>query len=361
MNYFITFLLCYFSIITPIFSQEIDSLLFSTISIQLVNQHKFFSFNEEDYKELERRGDCIYIKEEDFKAGCVSSFWDTNWTTDFDGDTIDDLVIKMIYKGLGPHGENISEHTFKIVTLDNDKKIKNTYDLYGGEIMGSDALLSIDSVKNGNIYASYQQNPLQYGFETEKLEYVSLKFFIKNNKIEERNYQKCQLAKIDKKIFNDHITFEKKESFSHGEVYNEKKQEILYLDTKNYYTASISGCENINLSFAYQKINHTRENKSKKHVKESWLTHLDFLAKNTKYAAILTELKTKLAILDKEKIEIQEYFNAQLEISLSNHWKANLDFAFNIQSKDDISIQLIQSSDDQSIDFWESLKKKVAN
>ncbi len=129
------------------YSQKVDNSTFERISKQLIDEslNAYCLANEN----VERQEDCIIGKEDGFTLSCIQAEWDINWVTDLDGDSIDDIVIKLTDEGLGGGG-NAFDYHFHIVLLTKDGNVKKVYTLFGGGKM-SYVFLSIDSVGGGII------------------------------------------------------------------------------------------------------------------------------------------------------------------------------------------------------------------
>lgn len=350
-------LLVFIFLTKNISSQEIDSLVFTNISKQLIDKYLENYYLSD--KNIERREDCIFGKEEGFTLSCLSAYWDINWVTDFDGDSINDLIIQITDEGLGGGG-NAFGYDFNIVTLDKNQKIKNVYSLFGGGKM-SYALLSIDKVNNGKIYATYEQNPYGYGFKEvtfKNKETLALEFLLENDIILDKNYKKCPIAEMNKNIFKKNINFKIDRKVSLNGLYNIEQEEQLYLKDKTHYYASISGCEDINLYFTHTTSYKQSLEKDKAKIKDIWLEHISFLKENTRYKTVFSELYTKLIKLEIKNIELQEYGEANNEITLNNNWKAFLFTSRNEEQGSFITIKLIKSVKTEPLNFWESLKRK---
>lgn len=353
----IVFLLFFICLSKPSYSQQIDSLTFDRISKVLVDRYINSYLSNGN---TERQADCIYGKNEGFTLSCISAKWDIEWVTDFNGDSIDDLIVQIMDDGLGGGG-NAFGYDFNIVILDKNKNIKDTYTLFGGTKM-SYALLSIDRVENGIIHATYIQNPYAYGFDNvtfDNSDQVQLEFIFEDNQILDKNYKKCPLAKMNKDIFKNNIDFRLERKQALDASFNSIQEEKLYLKDGTFYFAHISGCEDLNLYFTHTIPFKKQLESNRYDIKNTWLEHIQFLKENSRYKTVLNELYTKLSHLENSKIALQKYGGANSDFLLSNNWKANVLVSGNEAQGSSISIRLIKTLNDKQLEFWEALKRKT--
>lgn len=337
-------------------AQQIDSLVFQNISNQLVDRY-LADYATDD--EIERRGDCIYGKKHGFTLSCILTDYSLDWTTDFDGDLIDDIVIQVVDEGLGGGG-NAFGYEFYAVTLDQEKEIKDIYTLFGGGKM-SYALLSVDSVNRGTIYATYEQNPYAYGFDEvtyENKEQLALEFTIKDGMLQEKNYASCLISEMNKDIFKNDIDFKVERSVSLDDLFNIQQEEILYLQDQTHYYASITGCDEINLFITHTIPYQKALEKDRAKMKNIWLEQIRFLKENTRYKTVLDELDKKLTNLESKDLQLQEYGGATQEFVLQNDWKAFLFVSGNEEQGSFVTVRLVKSKETEMLEFWELLKRK---
>jgi len=353
-----TFLLL-FSIFHSIFSQEINELDFKRIAKELTNKYIENTYLNDDNNELKE--DCVYGKEQDLTLSCISTDWDIKWVTDFDGDTIDDLVIQITDGGLGGGGNAFGYH-FTVVTLNEEKKIKETYSFFGGGKL-SYALLSIDEVKNGTIYATYEKNP--YGITEEEnskgSNEIQLELFIENNHLKEKSYNNCLISEMNKSIFKENLDFKIQRIQSLNSSFNQEQREQLYLNDKTYYYANLTGCDDINLYFTHTFPFKSSLESDTLEIKKTWLEHLQFLKTNTRYKTVLNNLYTQLNELQEESIIIGKYGGSEHQIKLNNDWMGYLFISGNKEQGSFVTFRLIKASKSEEKSFWESLEYKINN
>ncbi len=336
-------------------AQELDSLVFQKIADKLIDQ------SVENYldKDTERRGDCVYSKKEGFTLSCINAHWDKDWHTDLDGDGNDDLLIQVGDEGLGGGG-NAFGFNFEIVTLDENKDIKGQYSLFGGGKL-SYALLSIDKIENGTIYATYQQNPAAYGFEDvtyENAEQISLEFTLENDLLLEKSYKNCPVAAMNKAIFRNDINFEIKRTLSLNDAYNLEQTENLILEDGSVYYASFNGCEDIEIYFSRTIPYDAALKKDKNKIKNTWVENVLFLKENTRYTSILNEALTQLNNFNSLKLQLDDYGGTNIDFTLKNNWTARLFLSGNEEQGTFVTIRLDKRNTDEALDFWESFNRK---
>lgn len=353
----IILLLCSFFTL-PVFAQKMDSLFMNDIANQVLTIYLENNYLSDDNNQ--RNGDCVFGKSEGFTLSCVYTSWDVNWSTDFDGDSNEDLVIQISDEGLGGGG-NAFGYYFIFVTLDAKKKIKEIYPLFGGGKL-SYGLLSIDTVVNGRMFANLAQNSYAYGYQEideDNLGQISLEFYLQNQILFEESYKKCPIAEMSKNIFKENIGFEIDKDLSLDDSYNFEQVERLHLKDKTYYFASIAGCEDIDL-FVTHTIPYDMElEDNKEAIKKVWLEHLQFLKENTRYSTVYAELYQQVSALKSQNLTLHKYGGAEKEIVLKNKWKSVLFVSGNSEQGSFITIRLTKIQYDQPLEFWEALENKA--
>lgn len=356
-NFYLLLVLCLLS--SSMYSQHLGTVEFTRISQQLVQQ--YLESNYLDDESLVQKGNCVYDNTNSYALSCISSSWDLEWISDFNGDGINDLIIQITDEGLGGGG-NAFGYSFEIVTLDNEKNIKESYSLFGGGKM-SYALLSIDRVANGRIYATYEQNPHGYGFQEvtyDNQKQLPLEFYLEGQNILEKNYTKCPIAEMNKDVFKNDLDLEVKRRSSMDDSFNIEQTEQLYLKDNTHYNASITGCEDINLYFSHTIPFQSALESNTSAIKNEWLKHIRFLKEHTRYKSVFTELLTEVILLSPENIIIGEYGGADHQFELSNDWKCFLFVSGNDEQGSFITVRLVKSANPEPLEFWEALEKKSA-
>lgn len=340
-----------------VFSQKMDSVFVQDIADQVLTIYLENNYLSDDNNQ--RNGDCVFGKSEGFTLSCIYTSWDVDWSTDFDGDSNQDLVIQVTDEGLGGGG-NAFGYNFVFVTLDSNKKIKEVYPIFGGGKL-SYALLSIDSISNGRMFASYEQNMFAYGYEEldeDNLGKVSLQFYMENEMIFEESYKKCPIAEMSKDIFKENTGFKIDKDLSLDDSYNFEQIERLYLNDETYYFASIAGCEDINFYVTRTIAYNPQLEDNQTAIKKVWLEHIQFLKENTRYKTLFTEMYEKISNLKPQNLSIDEYGGAQKEITLKGNWKCVLFVSGNPEQGSFITIRLTKTEYDEPLEFWEALEKK---
>ena len=346
-------------IFLPLFGhcQALNSTQLETLADELLT-----AYLEENYLDSAhiRQGNCVYGTDEGFTLSCITVDWDTHWTTDFDGDRIEDVVFQMMDEGLGGGG-NAFGYWFEIVTRNSEGQIKQRHSLFGGGKF-SRANLSIDSVYNGMLYTSYAQNNFGKLPEEEtpdQYDTLTLVFSIYENELQESNYANCPLAAMNKNIFTDPPGFSVTRSRSLDDGFNVEQQENLLLPDGTKYYAAISGCEDLDLYFTQTIPFDPRANDTKTLVKTIWLEHLAFLQTHTRYKTVISALRERLSAQSVTKITPDAYGGFTFECTLDKGWKATLFISGNEDQGTFVTIRLLKLVEDSPLPFWESIKRKI--
>lgn len=316
-------------------------------------------------KNNSRSGDCIYGQKEGFALSCITSHWEKDWITDFDKDGQNDILIRLTDEGLGGGG-NAFYFCFKIVTLTQNYEIKDVYTIDGGG-QGTLALLSVDTLKNGKIYTTLEQNPRGYLFAEvthENKQSTPLVFYLENNRIIEQSYSNCQMAEMNKTIFKEvldcNYSYINRESVL-DISYNEKQTENLVIDSNSSYSADLSGCENFHLNFSHLTTYIYLLRNDKKSIKKNWLTFFEFLINNTRYKTLLTNLRLELNTLDYSKIEINELGRPFVSLELKSGWKAEIftsEVDFLNKKKSVVYLTISKIENNEALPYWDAILRK---
>jgi hypothetical protein len=303
-----------------------------------------------------RQDNCLYGVEEDLTLSCFTIDWDLNRVFDLNGDSMPDLLVRVIDEGLGGGG-NMYGYDYEVIILNAEKRITEKYSLFGGGKF-SYAHLSIDRVTNGRIYATYRQNPYTYDDEDVEMDSVKLEFFIENNQLREAHYAACPLSAMDKRIFRNDLEFRVDRSPSLDDAYNEEQIETLFLADSTHYYASLNGCESMELSFHHSFPFDESLQTSKSLIKSTWIEHLDFLIASTRYPSMLSEVREQLSKPKHQAFVPDEYGNFNESFVLKNNWTCRLFLSGNEAQSSYVSI-LVENEAMEELTFWEELKQKV--
>lgn len=256
-----------------------------------------------------------------------------------------------------------------VVTLTKNNEIKDVYTIDGGGKM-TYAILSIDTMKNGEIHATLEQNPYGYmfaGVTFENKQSTSLTFYLENKRIIEQSYSNCSMAKMNKNIFKD--VLDCNYSYINRDLvldssYNEKQTEHLVMDDDSFYNADLSGCKNLHLNFYHTTIYNSVLRNDKQTTKNNWLTFFDFLIKNTRYKTLLTNLKLELNDFDYSKIEIDEIGRPFISLKLKNEWEATIftsEIDFFNEKRKMVFLTISKIENDEALPYWEAIIRKSKN
>lgn len=287
---------------------------------------------------------CIYKKEIEYPTLCFEYSWIEEWTTDFDKDGIDDIVILITESG----PKNYYQHQFNIITLTQEKGIKKVYSQIFADSNVVSRNLLINSVNDGKVYTTYTPNLKMYeSFSKPNQGKIPLVFYLDKGIIMEESYAYCPMDNIDKTIFNTNITIKGKKIVVEKKVllnqlYQVEQNEKLQINNGRY-TASISGCDSFNLKFNYLSTQHnykTLDTINLEATKSIIIPHITFLQKQTKYADLLSNLKLKLEQLDFNTTNLvtKEKRISIKGISISNN--SNADVYITLNDDDVLSICL---------------------
>ncbi|MCH5720087.1 hypothetical protein [Niabella hibiscisoli] len=138
------------------YGQAIDSLSLSKIGRQLIK-------NELKTREgIVKPGDDCLRDKEGYFLSCLSAESSVKWVTDFNKDGWSDAVFLFTDEGLGGGG-NAYGFDYRVLLLNDKRQIISQYTVFGGGKF-SYGHLQIDQVKNGRIYATYNENPMSRAY-----------------------------------------------------------------------------------------------------------------------------------------------------------------------------------------------------
>ena len=242
LNISITLLLQ--TVISFVHGQALDSATLHKIGDQLLK------LEMKGREGITKPGDnCLRDKDGHFLS-CLSAESSESWVTDFNKDGWPDAVFLFTDEGLGGGG-NAFGFDYRVVLLDDKRAIINQYTLFGGGKF-SYGHLEIEQVKDGKLYAIYNENPMSrsYGEGNDHLKQVAVSFSFRDNKIVEDHYADCPLASMKKQIFKKDNNLRIDSTLEMDDGFNEAYTEIVLMEDGSKWVASLSGCEEPDLYFS---------------------------------------------------------------------------------------------------------------
>lgn len=339
---------------TSLFSQSLSESDLNRISEQLLDS--ILNDGVTDDGMYVRQDDCIYGVKEDLTLSCFYVGGSVNRIADLNGDSISDLVLRVEDIGLGCGGNNYG-YDYEVIILNAEKSIREKYSIFGGGKF-SYAHLSIDSLANGRIFATYRQNPFAY-YEIDDFEPDSLhfEFFIENGKLQEVHYAACPLSEMNKRVFRNDLDYQIERSLGLDDSFNEEQNEVLFLADGSHYNAWIRGCETIDLGFNHSFPHNPSLKTSKSLVKSTWIEHLDFLIATTRFSSMLSEVREELTKRKHQAFMPYKYGGFEEKFVLKNNWTCRLWLSGN-EDQDSYVAVLFKKEVTEELEFWEELKRK---
>ncbi|HTG55360.1 MAG TPA: hypothetical protein VL943_03770 [Niabella sp.] len=333
--------------------QALDSATLQKIGDQLVKMEM------KGREGITRPGDnCLRDKDGHFLS-CLSAESSESWVTDFNKDGWPDAVFLFTDEGLGGGG-NAYGFDYRVVLLDGKRAIINQYTLFGGGKF-SYGHLEIDRVKDGKLYATYNENPMSrsYGEGEDNLKHVAVSFSFRDNKIVEECYAACPLASMKKQIFKKDSNLKIDSTLEIDDRLNEEYTEIVQMKDGSKFVASLSGCEEPDLYFSRTIKYKAALETDPSAMKEALLTNLQFLRDNTIFKTIISNAIVQVNQLGTSRVKEDKNEGAALHLSLPDGWKTHLFISGNKEQGSFITIRFEKPKDKAGMmEFWESIESK---
>ncbi len=301
---------------------------------------------------------CIRDKDGHFLS-CLSAESSESWVTDFNRDGWPDAVFLFTDEGLGGGG-NAYGFDYRVVLLDSKRTIISQYTLFGGGKF-SYGHLQIDQVKDGKLYATYNENPMSRsdGESPDNLKQVAVSFSFRDNKIVEDRYVDCPLASMKKQIFKKDSNLRIDSTLEMDDQFNEAYTETVHMKDGSKLVASLSGCEEPDLYFSrtlkYQPALKTDPSAKK----EALLHNLQFLKDNTLFKTVITHAILQVNQLETGRINEDKNKGTALHLLLPDGWKTHLFISGNEEQGCFITIRFEKPKNKAGMmDFWESMESK---
>lgn len=342
---------------TKSFGQNISKKTISRLQQALVNDAA------KDFWET----DTTMILGEDGKVSDSSGMWLSHfsaetkdeWIGDIDSDGNTDIIFMLMDAGLGGGG-NAYGYDFHVLLLDKRGNEKDHLTFFGGGKL-SMATLSVDEIKNGRIYTTYQENP--YGnidADPDNLKTYHPVFLIRDGKLQEEHYNKCPLSAMDKRIFKNCDSCRLSRSTGIDDQFNEEQSESFLLHDQTSFTGILSGCTDADLYFS-RTIPYISSLKTDKNlIRNTLVQNIDTLIKITRFETWLKKCKTALLQIPANKIELDKYGGTHIRLALGDNWQANLFTSGNLEQGSFITIRLHQYyKGNMKRDFWAEMDDKM--
>lgn len=333
--------------------QALDSATLQKIGDQLVKMEM------KGREGITRPGDnCLRDKDGHFLS-CLSAESSEGWVTDFNKDGWPDAVFLFTDEGLGGGG-NAYGFDYRVVLLDGKRTIINQYTLFGGGKF-SYGHLKIDRVKDGKLYATYNENPMSrsYGEGEDNLKHVAVSFSFRDNKIVEDCYAACPLASMKKQIFKKDNNLKIDSTLEIDDRFNEEYTEIVHMKDGSKFVASLSGCEELDLYFSRTIKYKAALETDPSAMKEALLNNLQFLRDNTLFKTVLNNAVVQVNQLETSRIKEDKNEGTALHLSLPDGWKTHLFISGNKEQGSFITIRFEKPKDKAGMmEFWESIESK---
>lgn len=328
-------------------AQKLDVVALSKIGNQLIAEEL-----KSQGKKYDGKDNCVR-DDEGNTLSCFSAESNPKWVSDFNNDGNPDAVFQFTDEGLGGGG-NAFGYEYRIVLLDKNQKIKDQQSFFGGGKM-SYANLSIDAVKNGRIWATYEENPygnINYN-ENITLKTVALSFILENGKVVEESYKSCPLSTMKKQIFQTDKGYPIDRTISLDDQFNEELSENIELPNNVKYKAILSGCEDLEIYFT-RTIPFRQDLKNDKTaIKKVLLENMQILQENTVFSSVIQSAYTELRNTKNTKL-----IEPNINLKLKDNWKTSLFVSGNQEQGSFITLIFTKSSKTEELNFWESLKHK---
>jgi hypothetical protein len=292
---------------------------------------------------------------------CFTAESKPEYVTDFDKDGNPDIVFHFLDEGLGGGG-NAFGYEYLLLLLDEKQQIKKQYNIFGGGKL-SYGQLAIDEVKNGKIFATYEENVFATRGnwdDTANLNSISLVFYLQGDTLTEQSYKACPLAALQKKIFKDCDTCTIQRSTHLDDSYNVEAQEQLKLNDHTAFHASLSGCENLELYFSRTVPFNAKLKSNKKLIQQYLWENIEILSQQTLYSSLMKQVLQNIKMLPLQNIVMDKYGGSATHMVLQNGWKAMLFTSGNEEQGSFITIRYVKNASKATSeeDFWETIQRK---
>lgn len=332
--------------------QKIDEKGLEKIGNQLVLEEL------EDTGEPFKKDDHCIRGEDGWFLSCFTAESNLGWVSDINGDGNSDAVFMVMDEGLGGGG-NAFGYDFRVVFLDKDLNILSEESIFGGGKF-SYGHLSIDAVKNEKIHATYEENPMgNLDYEPgDELKKINLVFFYKDGRIQEENYIKCPLYEMKKQIFKENNELVVRRFQSMDDEFNLQTREEVEISDKNSIVAILSGCEDLEIYFSRTIPFNSDLNSKKEKARQFFLENLEFLRDYTLFKSVMENGIQQFKTLDNKFIQEDEYGGFSVELFLANKWQMNIFVSGSQEQGNYLTIRLDLPSNENQMDFWESMERK---
>ncbi|WP_114792561.1 hypothetical protein U0035_02270 [Niabella yanshanensis] len=334
-------------------AQALDSVTLHTIGDQLVK------IEMKDREGITKPGDnCLRDKDGHFLS-CLSAESSQKWVTDFNKDGWPDAVFLFTDEGLGGGG-NAYGFDYRVVLLDDKRSIIDQYILFGGGKF-SYGHLEIDRVKDGKLYATYNENPMSrsYGEGEDNLKHVAVSFSFRDNKIVEDRYVYCPLASMKKQIFKKDNNLKIDSTLEIDDRFNEACTEIVHMSDGSKFVATLSGCEELDLYFSKTIKYKAALETDPSAIKETLLYNLQFLKDNTLFKTVMNNAISRVNQLETSRIREDKQEGMALHLSLPDGWETHLFISGNKEQGSFITFRFEKPKNKAGMmDFWESMESK---
>jgi hypothetical protein len=301
---------------------------------------------------------CLRDKDGHFLS-CLSAESSVNWVTDFNKDGSPDAVFLFTDEGLGGGG-NAYGFDYRVVLLNSKRSIIEQYTIFGGGKF-SYGHLEIDQVKDGKLYATYNENPMSRSYEEdgENFKKVSVVFSFLGNRMVEERYAHCPLASMKKQIFKKDNGLAIDSMLEMNDQFNEEYTEIVRMEDGSKLVASLSGCEDLDLYFSRTIQYKASLETNTVAIKEELLKNLQFLKDNTVFKTVIHHTILQLNQLGTKSIKTDRNGGTALHLSLPDGWNAHLFISGNKEQGSFITIRFEKPKHKTGMmNFWESIESK---
>ncbi|WP_163318923.1 hypothetical protein [Dysgonomonas sp. 520] len=208
---------------------------------------------------------------------------------DLNGDGIEDYVIWRVSEGmLGGNANTNNEYIYYI--MKDDRTIDKKYSVLGYAPFSYNILDEME-YKDGKLKGVATQNFRTYYNEDGELKSTPVSFLYKDGNLYEESYlNKCEMGKMkDKTIFKSDLpNVERDRNIDMHDYTEYSSEKCVKGDT--LVTASLSGCDNLSLSFELTLYNFPHQAQTKEFYQQKILDLIGFLRNNTRYKSTLQKV-----------------------------------------------------------------------
>ncbi len=293
------------------------------------NQDNIYGYGQLDSFQLETLGSstCYRAYFIEYPTGinlsCLEGYYQTDWTTDFDGDGEQDVLIHITDQGLGGGG-NVYGFDYHVVLMKNKKPVNHfLIPIGGGFSFGS---LDFVQIKSGRIYTILKPRTVQN--ESETLNLVNQPKIFEYDKtahaMVELSYSICPLSNLQFPLLKEQAATNRVQSQTLNYVH-ERSLEVAYTQKDASYVLNVTGCQSIQV---YYKKSVLQKDKKLRPLGEEQaaaliLQEIDFLRKNTTFASEIWEEVYQEATRNIHGVTEDESGYYSLQISLNNNRTAS--------------------------------------